>query len=70
MKGHECKTWDYLVEIGEKQERFCPFALACHGMCHFVNEIEQPEKALVPEDIGINRFFARLEKTAEIINSK
>jgi sulfatase maturation enzyme AslB (radical SAM superfamily) len=70
MKGYECKTWDYLRELGVEHERYCPYALVCNGLCYFANEIEQPEKALVPEDTGMNRFFARLKKTAEIINSK
>lgn len=64
--NNECKTWDYLVEIGDKSERYCPYASVCIGtVCCFADGILYPERTTINPKEGSNRFYARLEKTVE-----
>jgi len=66
--SNECKTWDYLTEIGIKEGTYCPYASVCRGMCHFANEIFHPEATAIDPEEGRNRFYARLEKTKAYVN--
>jgi len=66
--NNECKTWDYLVEIGNKHGRYCSYASVCNGVCYFVDEILHPKKTAINPNEGLNRFYARLKKTVKYRN--
>jgi len=66
--NNECKTWDYLVEIGNKDERYCPYASVCTGACYLLEQMFYPEETSINPKEGLNRFYTRLKKTVSYIN--